>query len=74
MPATRKIPATAINEHGRENCSLPAGFPKSIASPSAWTGADFENDQSRERYSLLLTDAHVAELEQACHKVEGMSG
>jgi hypothetical protein len=68
----RKTPATAIGETGRENCSLPAGFPKSIASPTAWTGADFENDQSQERYSLLLNEAYITELEQACHDFEGM--
>jgi hypothetical protein len=60
-----------IAERDRMNNSLPAGFPKTVVSPTAWTGADFENDPSRERYTLTLNQAQIMELEQACHNFEG---
>lgn len=67
-----KIPSAATNEAGRENCSLPPGFPKSIVSPTAWTGADIENDPSQERYSLIFNEADIEELEKACEYFKGM--
>jgi hypothetical protein len=70
-PRTQKKPTTAITEPDRENGGIPAGFPKSIVSPTAWTGADFENDPGRERYTLSLNDVQINELEQACHNFKG---
>ncbi|PMD57402.1 Clavaminate synthase-like protein [Hyaloscypha bicolor E] len=60
-----KGPATAT--------TLPAGFPKSIVSPTAWTGTDFDNDQNQERYILVLNEGDVKELEQACRNFEGLN-
>jgi hypothetical protein len=60
----------AITQPDRD---IPAGFPKSIISPTAWTGADFdfEHDPSQERYRLTLNEAQIMELEQACHNFKG---
>jgi hypothetical protein len=62
---------TTIVEPDRENRRMPAGFPKLIVSPTAWTGVDFENDPGTERYTLRLDEAQVKELEQACHTFKG---
>jgi hypothetical protein len=51
---------------------LPAGFPSSIVTPAAWTGADFENGQNQDRYILILHEGDVKELEQACRNFQGM--
>jgi hypothetical protein len=64
--------AAATAKHDGENCSLPAGFPKVIVSPTAWTGADFNNSHGQERYILILSEGEVKELKQACRKFEGM--
>lgn len=61
-------PLPAILEPNRKNSGIPTGFPKCIVSPTAWTGADFENGEGRERYSLVLDEAEVVEIEQACDK------
>jgi hypothetical protein len=66
-----KKPATSITESSRENGGIPAGFPKLIVSPTAWTGADFENNLGRERYTLKLNEALINELEQACDNFKG---
>ena len=50
---------------------MPAGFPKSIVSTAAWTGADFENGPGLERYTLRLDEAQITELEQACQTFKG---
>jgi hypothetical protein len=63
---------TTITKPDQENSGIPAGFPKSIVSPTAWTGADFENDPGRERYTLRLNEAQIKELEQACRNFKGM--
>lgn len=60
------VPRAAIREPDRENNFVPSGFPKSIISPTAWTGADFANDTGRQRNTLTLNDAQITELEQAC--------
>ncbi|KAH6723798.1 hypothetical protein BKA61DRAFT_664521 [Leptodontidium sp. MPI-SDFR-AT-0119] len=49
---------------------LPAGFPKSIASETAWTGTDIKNNPTPERYTLTLNKDQIAELEQACRKFQ----
>ncbi|KAG4442198.1 hypothetical protein IFR05_002308 [Cadophora sp. M221] len=51
-----------------ERNTLPAGFPKSIVSETAWTGTDIKNDPTPERYILTLNQDQVAELEEACRK------
>jgi hypothetical protein len=68
-----KKPRAAITESACANSSIPAGFPKSIASSTAWTGIDFENGPEKERYSLILNKAQIAELEQACLEFESKS-
>jgi len=52
--------------------TLPAGFPKFVVSPTAWSGADIKNDPSPERCTLILTQDQITELEQACSKFQGM--
>jgi hypothetical protein len=66
-----KTPRAAIPEPDHENNRVPAGFPKSIISPTAWTGADFANGLGRQRYTLTLNDAQITELEQACNNFKG---
>jgi hypothetical protein len=56
-----------------DNNSLPAGFPKSIASPTAWSGAELTHDRDAERYSIALTDVHISEIEKACNGFKGES-
>lgn len=70
---SHKKQIATVAERDRMNNSLPAGFPKTVVSPTAWTGADFENDPSRERYTLTLNQAQIMELEQACHNFEGLN-
>lgn len=65
-----KNPIPSLPEPAQDS-SIPAGFPQSIVSPAAWTGADFENGEGRGHYSLALDDAQVREIEQACEKFKG---
>jgi hypothetical protein len=71
-PRAQKKWSMTITEPNRDK-SIPAGFPKSIISPTAWTGANFnfEHDPSQERYRLTLNEAQIMELEQACHNFKG---
>jgi len=65
-----KNPVPTLPEPDRDSC-IPAGLPQSIVSPTAWTGADFENGEGRQRYSIALDDAQIREIEEACEKFKG---
>ncbi|PVH70324.1 Clavaminate synthase-like protein [Cadophora sp. DSE1049] len=66
-----KVPGATV-QTGDQTNTLPAGFPKSVVSPTAWSGADIKKDPSPERYTLTLTQDQITELEQACSKFQGL--
>lgn len=48
---------------------LPAGFPKQLNTPSAWTGEDLKDDPSK--YIVELSTEDIAEAEQAVKSFQG---
>jgi hypothetical protein len=69
--AAAKEPKSATTEFDRGKGGIPAGYPKSIASPTAWSGADFEEGEKCGRCSLILDETEIEELEEACRKFKG---
>ncbi|KAL2075195.1 hypothetical protein VTL71DRAFT_137 [Oculimacula yallundae] len=56
----------------RQKDTLPTGFPNSVISATAWTGADTKDDIAPERYIIPLNNDQIAELEQACSKFQAL--
>lgn len=51
--------------------ALPAKFPNKVVSNTAWVGRDLEDKAVQSQYTLVLNEAHILEIEQACREFSG---